>query len=138
MIIVVCNGDGAGGGCDAGQVCTNPGQSNALCGMYIIKLYNFGYVFNQWIIMEVLFIFTMRSFISLILENPTCDVTDETFDSTAAACKCGTAETCKDKTTGEFCDAANNICKCSSTEDACANGQVCNAGQCGEYNIRIQ
>ena len=88
--------------------------------------------------MEVLFIFTMRSFISLILENPTCDVTDEVFDSTDGVCKCGTATTCKGQPTGEVCDATNNVCKCSDTVDACSNGQVCNSGTCGKYDFGVQ
>ena len=43
---------------------------------------------------------------------------------------CGTSATCKDNTAGEYCDAANNVCKCTSTLDSCAgerSGEYCDA-----------
>ena len=48
------------------------------------------------------------------------------------ACKCGTASSCVELVSASFCDATNNICKCSATVDACTGGQACVDGQCGK------
>ena len=65
--------------------------------------------------------------------NPACQ-SPETCDGidTDFVCKCGTASSCVELVSASFCDATNNICKCSATVDACTGGQACVDGQCGK------
>ena len=50
---------------------------------------------------------------------------------TSGSCKCGTSSTCVGKTTGSYCDAANNLCKCSASVDSCSgSSDTCTAGVC--------
>ena len=58
-----------------------------------------------------------------------CSISGETCNS--GTCKCGTAATCSGQTTGSYCDAANNVCKCSATVDACSGtSDTCTNGVC--------
>ena len=58
-----------------------------------------------------------------------CSNSGETCQS--GTCKCGTASTCVGQTSGTYCDAANNVCKCSSTVDACSGTtDTCDSGTC--------
>ena len=56
-----------------------------------------------------------------------CMIPGETCQS--GVCKCGTAESCANKTSGEFCDAPNNMCKCNATINACSGA----TDTCGDY-----
>merc|ERR1712141_270753 len=47
-------------------------------------------------------------------------------------CKCGSAASCEGETTGAFCDATNNVCKCSADVDKCTAPNECNNGQCAD------
>ena len=67
----------------------------------------------------------------------TCSVTGESCVS--GVCKCGSSGSCSGLSTGEFCDAANSVCKCTSSLDSCAgqaSGEFCDksgnsgAGEC--------
>ena len=54
-------------------------------------------------------------------------------------CMCGTSLSCAGQATGSYCDAANNICKCSSSVsactgsdvDTCVNNAACHCGTTG-------
>ena len=61
----------------------------------------------------------------------TCDVAGEACDG--GVCKCGTGNSCKNRATGAFCDAANSVCKCSQAVDACTGSETCNEGACGMH-----
>ena len=43
----------------------------------------------------------------------TCSVSGETCSG--GECKCGTSASCAGQTTGAYCDANSNTCKCTST-----------------------
>ena len=61
--------------------------------------------------------------------NAACSNSGEKCSS--GVCKCGMASTCVGSTTAPYCDADNNICKCSSTVAACSNsGETCVLGAC--------
>jgi hypothetical protein len=58
-----------------------------------------------------------------------CSNSGETCSS--GSCKCGTANTCVGQTSGTYCDATNNVCKCSSTVSACSGtSDTCDSGTC--------
>ena len=48
------------------------------------------------------------------------------------ACKCGTHETCEDKSYGSICDDSNNICKCTASL-TCEGEGARNGTQRGEF-----
>ena len=61
--------------------------------------------------------------------NNACSISGETCSS--GSCKCGTASSCSGQTSGAYCDAANNVCKCSATVDACSGTtDTCDSGTC--------
>ena len=45
-------------------------------------------------------------------------------------CKCGTSDSCENKTTGAFCDLDNSVCKCAYDVPACAGDDICTNGAC--------
>ena len=61
--------------------------------------------------------------------NDACSNSGETCSS--GSCMCGTASTCVGQASGAYCDATNNVCKCSSTVDACSGtSDTCTSGLC--------
>ena len=72
----------------------------------------------------------IQLFLNYILVDPclgvTCSVSGEVCDKTTnpGLCKCGTASSCAGLTTGSYCDASNNICKCTSSLAACTDSTV--------------
>ena len=61
--------------------------------------------------------------------EPSCANPGETY--VGGVCKCGRSPSCDGSLTAPFCDASNNVCKCSSTVDSCKNlGETCQNGQC--------
>ena len=61
--------------------------------------------------------------------NAACTVTGETCSS--GACKCGSANSCSGSTSAPYCDASNNVCKCSASVAACSGTtDTCDSGTC--------
>ena len=52
-------------------------------------------------------------------------ITGETCDSNTGTCMCGTAASCHESKQGKYCDAANNMCRCSSSLMACVGSETC-------------
>ena len=51
--------------------------------------------------------------------------------ATSYECQCGTSTSCSGLTTGSYCDAANNICKCSADVASCSGSTpLCKNGVC--------
>ena len=65
--------------------------------------------------------------------NVTCSIPGETCKE--GLCMCGTVDSCANKTSGSYCQADQNQCKCSKDVEACAEEEECKNGMCGKSCI---
>ena len=66
------------------------------------------------------------------VSDQTCGIEGAMYDETNNRCQCGTAEGCAASvSTSPYCDAKNNICKCSKDVNSCEYArESCKNGEC--------